>query len=238
MLRRTLLLLVLSASLARTEVPPPLLSAVEELIKQVAPENTTYKHKEPEVLWSADPKNPAYCHTDCSGLLIALLGHTYPQRYDEAAFKRWLDSRRPTARRFYDAIDAQRGFKKIEKITDARPGDVIALKYQPGGDNTGHIMMISEPARRADSTVPVVEGTEQWLVPIIDETASGHGPTDTRRTPEGKFRGGLGKGIFRVYTKPDGTLTGYAWSTFRESKYYGGEERVIAIGRFDPDFKP
>lgn len=218
---------------------PPMLKAAEELVQQVAPERTSYKHKEPEVRWSTDPANPAYCHTDCSGLVIALLERCYPQQFGEGAFKRWLDSRRPTARRFYDAIAEGRGFARIGKITDVQVGDLVAIKYQPGGENTGHMMLISgEPKRRATNVDPLIDGTEQWIVPIIDETGSGHGVADTRRNPDGTFRSGLGRGEFRLYTLPDGTIAGYTWSPSAKSKYYGDGERALAIGRFDPAFRP
>jgi hypothetical protein len=85
---------------------------------------------------------------------------------------------------------------------------------------------------------PIVESTEQWPVTVIDESKSGHGPTDTRRNPDKTFRGGLGKGVFRIYARPNGELAGYAWSTFANSKFYGEGNRGIAIGRFDPNFKP
>jgi hypothetical protein len=232
--------LFLAASLFAQAEAPPLLAAAEELVRQVAPERTTYKHKEPEVRWSDDPANPAYCHTDCSGLIIALLEHCYPQKFDDGAFKRWLEARRPTARRFYDAITAERGFLRVNKVAETRLGDVIAIKYQPGGDNTGHIMLVAEVPRRSEPAVaPRIEGTEQWLVTIIDETTSGHGPADTRRGADGKYRPGLGRGVLRLYAHPDGTLAGYTWSTFANSKFYGADEdRVLAIGRFDPAFQP
>lgn len=238
-MHRSLLLAALfAASLARAETVPPLLAAAEELLQQVKPENMTYKHQEPQVMWSTDPAKPAHCHTDCSGLLIALYEHCYPKAYGPEAFKRWLDSRRPTARRFYDAIAAEKGFKLIEKISEAKPGDILAAKYQSGEENTGHTMLVAEAPKKMTAKEPLVDGTEQWEVTVLDQTKSGHGPKDTRRMEDGKFRGGLGKGVFRVYVKPDGTTAGYTWSTFNNSKYYGGEDRVLAIGRPDPNFKP
>ena len=217
----------------------PLLTAAEELLGQVSPENSAYKHQAPDVHWSTDPSAPARCNTDCSGLLIALFERYDPKRFDGDAFKRWLDARRPTARRFYDAIEAEKGFRRIAKISDAQPGDLITMKYQPGEESTGHAMLIAEKPQRAEKPTPtLVDGTEQWLVTVLDQSKSGHGATDTRRTGAGSYRGGLGKGVFRVYAKPDGTLAGYTWSTFGNSKFYGDEDRVLAIGRFDAGFKP
>lgn len=232
--------LILAAPLgAQTEAPPAILAAAEALVSQVAPEHTSYKHKEPEVRWSTDPANPAYCHTDCSGLIIALLEHCYLVSFNDGAFRRWLGARRPTARRFYDAMVEERGFKRITTPGETRPGDMIAMKYPPGGENTGHIMVVAEAPRRADAaTPPLVEGTEQWLVPIIDETGSGHGAGDTRLQADGTFRGGLGRGVFRLYARPDGSIAGYTWSASTKAKYYANEERLLAIGRFDPAFQP
>lgn len=238
-MRRSIVLsLLLSAGLLHAEPAPTLLSAAKELLQQVKPEQMEYKHKEPEVYWSSDPAKPAYCRTDCSGLVIALLQHCYPQRYDDAAFRRWLGARRPTARRFHDAIVEQRGFTLIGKIAEAKPGDILTAKYQAGEENTGHVMLVAAAPKRMEPREPLIDGTDQWEVPVLDQTRSGHGPQDTRRMPDGKFRGGLGEGVFRVYTKPDGTTAGYTWSTFKNSKFHGGEDRIFAIGRFDPNFAP
>lgn len=238
-IRLLVLLLPVVAFAAPAASPPPLLAAAEELLRQVTPAQTTYKHKEPEVRWSTDPANPAYCHTDCSGLIIALLEHCYPHQFGDGAFKRWLDSGRPTARRFYDAVVAERGFRRVANVVEARPGDLIAVKYPPGGETTGHTMLIAEAPRRIEpETAPLVEGTKQWLVTVIDQAKSGHGAADTRREPDGTFRGGLGRGGLRIYTRADGSPIGYSWSTFADSKFYGIDERELAIGRFDPAFQP
>jgi hypothetical protein len=116
---------------------------------------------------------------------------------------------------------------------------MIAVKYQPGGENTGHIMLVAEALRRVDpATPPLMDGTEQWLATVIDETGSGHGVTDTRRQPDGSFRAGLGRGVFRLYVRPDGSIAGYTWSDSAKSKFYANDDRALAIGRFDPAFQP
>jgi len=238
-MHRSLLLAVFFATgLAHAETAPPLLAAAEELLKQVTPDQMSYKHEEPQVRWSTDPAKPAYCHTDCSGLLMALYEHLDPKTYGPGAWHRWLNSRRPTARRFHEAIIGEKGFKLIEKISEAKPGDILAARYQSGEENTGHTMLVAEAPKKMTAKEPLVDNTEQWEVTVLDQTKSGHGPTDTRRTADGKFTGGLGKGVFRVYVKPDGTTAGYTWSTFKNSKFYGGEDRVLVIGRPDPNFKP
>ena len=239
MFPRFLFVVFCASSFAWAEATPSsLLAAAQELLTQVAPENTSYKHKEPVVRWSTDPANPAWCHTDCSGLIIALLEHNDPQ-FDGDAFKRWLNARRPTARRFYDAIAEGKGFQRIEKISDVQPGDIIAMKYQPGGENTGHTMLVAGAPHQIAAVEPLSEGTTQWLVTIIDETGSGHGPNDTRRLEGGKFRSGLGQGEFRLYAHPDGTLAGYAWSAHPRSQFYGADgDRVVAVGRLQKDFRP
>ncbi len=215
---------------------PPLLAGARELLAQITPGNTTYTHKTPVVRWGAEG-SPAVCHTDCSGLLMSLLTRTNPV-WDAASFKRNFGSTRPTARRFHDGIMAGKGFMAVGKITEVRPGDVIAIKFPPGGDSTGHVMIVAEAPRKVAPTKPVVPETEQWLVTILDETTSGHGPADTRRNPDKTFRGGLGQGVFRFYTGPDGVPCGYAWSALPGSAFQSGAERKIAIGRLDATYKP
>jgi hypothetical protein len=191
------------------------------------------------VRWGNGPENPTVCNTDCSGLLMALFDHCQPGRYDETVFKRWLGSRRPTARRFYDAIAAERGFQRIPALTNARPGDIIAIKFPPGSSNTGHTMLVAGSPRPAKKqTEPLVEGTTQWNVTVLDSSAAGHGPGDTRLQSDGKMRPGLGKGILRLYVRPEGSIAGYTMSPHQSSPYFSEEQRQVAVGRFDPGYQP
>ena len=70
-------------------------------------------------------------------------------RLCRADFKRWFDSHRPSARRYHDAIVAERGFQRIERLAEVQPGDILAVKYLQPSDNTGHVMLVSNPPRTA-----------------------------------------------------------------------------------------
>src|SRR5262249_216765 len=114
-----------------------------------------------------------------------------------------------------------------------RPGDFIAIRYPAGSENTGHIMVVAETPQRRQASEPVIEGTEQWEVTVIDSSESGHGKMDTRRKEDGTFGSGVGEGIFRLYSDRKGKIVGYSWSTFKNSDYYDLATRHLVIGRLD-----
>lgn len=222
---------------AQKAVPRTHLDWARTLVRELRPEDTSYQHKPAYVKWKGEGGARAYeSHTDCSGFLTALLEHSYG--FDQAHFERWLNTRRPLAIDYHEAILRQRGFKQIQRMTGVLPGDVIAIKYPPDAENSGHIMLVGETPRRIKSIRPEIEGTEQWEVEVIDSSRSGHGKTDTRRRDDGTFGSGVGEGVFRIYTNRDGTLAGYSWSTFANSDYYDLNQRHLLIGRLDLQSRP
>jgi hypothetical protein len=209
----------------------------EELLDGVRPKDTSYRHEDPVVRWQGvDGAKKCECHTDCSGLLNALLAQAYG--YTEDSFKDWLGHKRPTAKVYHDAVKDGNRFKRIERIRDVQPGDVLAIKYRPddpenkGGD-TGHVMLVAAKPEALKASKPHVEGTEQWEVAVIDECTSYHGKGDTRYREDGKG-GGLGRGAFRIYADKDGKIVGHAWSTLAASEYHDQEDRHLTVGRFEP----
>jgi glutamine amidotransferase-like uncharacterized protein len=219
--------------------PRTLLAAAERLLRETSPETTTYKHNTPEVHWSDGGEDVSYCRTDCSGLLMALMEHCQPGKYDASVYQRWLGARRPNAARFYDAIAAERGFRLVPKLAELQLGDMIAIKFPAGSSNSGHTMLAADAPRPCPSPVaPIIDGVAQWQVTVLDASAAGHGPGDTRYLGDGKTRTGLGKGLLRLYVKPDGTIVGYTMSPDAKAPYHPVEIRPIAIGRFDPGYEP
>lgn len=214
---------------ARPEAAEPKhLRDARVLLQSLNPDATSYRHKNGEVRWPGD-NGAAVCHTDCSGFLDALLKHSYG--YDRKRFETWMGSGHPTAARYHDAIAGERGFLRIAHLADVRPGDIVAVKYPAGSSNTGHLMLIAAPPRRMKSGQPLMDGTEQWEVSVIDSSHTGHGATDSRHLPNGKFRDGLGRGILRIYTTPSGAVAGHAWSTSAKSEYIDQGTRHLEIGR-------
>jgi hypothetical protein len=225
---------LLSSTAFSADAPPKHLTAATDLVAHLSLQNTTYRGGEPDVVWRGECRSNA----DCSGFIDALLMHSYGYSRDD--FKRWFDSHRPTARRYHDAIVKQQGFRHIEHLADVRPGDFLVAKYLKRTDNTGHIMLVASQPRRIAATPPVLTGTEQWEVTVIDSSRSGHGPTDTRHHlgPNGKDHEGLGRGIVRIYGSEQGKVAGFSWSAARGSKFIAPADEHLVIGRLVPGFKP
>jgi hypothetical protein len=226
-----LVCLVLPAPLAAQPAGEPKhLREARLLVKQITPKHNSYEHKVDVVKWKGDPEARfAECHTDCSGLLNALLGRVYALGRDD--LKEWLGKKRPVARDYHQAIMDRNGFQRVTRVQNLKPGDVLAIRYPEGLPDTGHILVVAEAPRRRDATAPVIEKTEQWEVKVIDCSRSGHGTGDTRHKPDGSFNQGIGEGTFRLYAHKSGTIAGYSWSPLRASTFYAPDERNLVAGR-------
>jgi hypothetical protein len=202
----------------------------ELLARKVKPADTSYRHQDSVVTWRGVNGAEDYVsHTDCSGLINALLAQSYGLTRED--FKRWLGKPRPFASTYHEAITAQNGFRRIERVGEIRPGDLIAIRYPDGSENTGHIMIVAETPLPREASKPVVKDTEQWEARVIDSSRSGHGKTDTRRLDDGTFRQGVGSGALRLYADRRGSIVGYSWSDFGASEFYSQDERNLVVGR-------
>jgi hypothetical protein len=221
---------------------PAHLEVAVAFAKHIRADETSYRHKDAVVKWKGiDGATVNECHTDCSGFINALWERTYNLTEDD--FKDWLGTHRPVAKSYYQGIIDKKRLQVISRVRDLRPGDLLAIKYladDPDNKdhNSGHIMLAVSEAKLRKATKPLVDGTEQWEVEIIDESHTGHGPNDTRHREEGKDRSGLGRGVFRLYTNTDGTIAGHCWSASASSSYRSQEYRPLAIGRYEPPAKP
>jgi hypothetical protein len=218
----------------QTPAFPKHLALAEALVANLDLSNTNYTHGAGTVRFTA----PCESHTDCSGFIDALFMETYD--YDRNQFKKWLGANRPTAHRYHDAIEEEKGFQHIEHVQDARPGDLLAVKYLKRTDNTGHVMLVDKPPQKIEPLPPVVPGTQQWEVAVIDSSESGHGDSDTRfhKGANGKDHDGLGEGILRIYTDSAGSIAGFAWSPLKVSKFKDPTDEHLVIGRLRPDSVP
>lgn len=209
---------------------PKHLSDVIALHENVHPDDASYIHGHGIVAWAGHNGAEKYiCHADCSGLLSAVLRHSYGYTHHE--LKAWIGGEiRPKARNYFAAIVAERGFARITKVRDLLPGDVLATNYPSGESSKGHVMIVVNRAEERESTIPLVDNTRQWSLEIIDSTTSAHGESDTRQL-EGKFRNGIGKGFFRLYTDLSENIIGYSWSLDYGAVYYDETTRPIVAGR-------
>lgn len=223
-----------AVSLNAQESIPRHLQEAKILVSKLDLKNTNYEHGQGEIIWNGTVES----HTDCSGFIDHLLMHVYG--YQKEDFKKWFNSNRPTAARYHDAIAEERGFTQLRRVSDLRPGDLIAIKYLVRKDNTGHIMLVAEKPQKMEEKKPFVDGTSQWQVEVIDSSMSGHGTTDTRhkKGDDGKDHDGLGRGICRIYTFKDGTVAGFAWSTLNASEFKGPDDEHVVLGRLMPGYRP
>lgn len=221
-------------TLAAAAGTDPHVATAERLVDRLDLANTDYAHGPGSVTWTGTVAS----HTDCSGFIDQLLMHD--DGYSPDDFKRWFGSRRPTAQRYHDAIVEGRGFTRLARVGDLRPGDLIAIKYLTRRDNTGHIMLVTEAPRRMNDSPPYVDRTTQWSVTVIDSSESGHGPTDTRhkRGEGGRDHDGLGRGVFRLYANGAGEVVGFSWSTAKVSRFVTPEDEHLVLGRLSSGFGP
>jgi hypothetical protein len=211
-----------------------------QLRKGLKLQDTAYQHKPTLVKWAGvDGATRNESRTDCSGLLNVLLKRALG--LDDRALAKWLGAARPLAEHYHDAIVKQNKFKDITNIRDVQPGDIIAIKYRkddldrPDKQNTGHVLLVVKKPQPHQASAPKVGGTAQWEVAVIDQSTSGHGPTDTRLLPNGTYHSGLGEGVLRLYTQTvgttAGTIAGHSWSTSPQSTYEPQQWRHLVIGR-------
>ena len=177
--------------------------------------------------------------TVCSSFITLLLEHTYG--WNDQDIKMWLDTTDPMAFAYHDAIVDHKRFLRIVHVKALRPGDILAVKYTDkhvssnGVEDTGHVMVVAEEPHVMTSVKPLKPGTAQYLVIVIDSSASGHGPNDTRRKSDGRLAGGIGRGEMRLYAASDGRIAGYTWSAATKSPYYSAPNRDIVAGRLRVD---
>lgn len=207
------------------------------LIEHLQFDNTAYRHKPTVVTWAGVNGATDYASfADCSGFLNALLRQAHGLTADD--FDAWLQTRRPLARHYFDAIRARNKFSPLPRIAELQADDIIAIRYPNGvpGDNTGHVLLVVEPPKPHAASRPKISDTTQWLVHVADSSRSGHGTRDTRHLPNGKFRAGAGAGFLRLYADADDNVIGFAWSSAAGSAFYDATTRPLVVGRLRAEF--
>lgn len=210
---------------------PPHLAEAELLLTQLRPEDTNYQHSPSLVSFANTRHRNAECRTDCSGFVAAVLKHTY--RLSDGQVRETMGNVRPLSQHFHAAVEAGPGFMQAKHIQDVRAGDIVAIRNPSDNRNAGHVMIVAAPVRRHEPSAPVVAGSQQWDLDVIDCTDNAHS-NDTRSVPGGQARTGAGRGTFRVYTDGQGTVIGHTWSDSPRSVFREQAERHLVIGRFIP----
>ena len=209
-----------ACTMAQAQAPPPFLAAAEHLVDDLQQSELTseswpnvYGTDPSYIDWAGDRSS---ARTECSSFLTLLWQHSYG--WTPATFHEWTGHSSPEAAVYHDAIAQQNDFIELKNVDRIQPGDIIAIVYYPEYQSpTGHAMIV-EHAPQAHSSNPLVDGTLQWTIDVIDSTSSYHGSTDTRVA----HPGGIGRGVFRLYTDVGGAFAGYTWSLLGTSlaSYY------------------
>ena len=183
----------------------------QEAVKQFKTMTSTlYQHKT-----QVDGQTGSHRY-DCIGFVCYAMKQVAPQAR-ESAFKALeiKPSRIPNCLQFRSFLASlsekpQKGWEAVPKVSDLRPGDVVAWEFKTK-TTTGHTVVIGG--------VPVAGPDGAWSVKVYDSTASPHGedsrPDDPRAevlATNGK-RSGLGHGVMTFTADPaTGALTGYRWA--------------------------
>lgn len=183
--------------------------------------------------------NPSYikwngtasqARTVCGTFITNLLLHSY--NLTTKTFTQWMGSTSPYPDTYHAAIVAQNHFTQIKNLQQVQPGDLIAIKYTDG-NVTGHTMLVDGAPRPQSAMKPVVSGTTQYALTVIDSSSSNHGATDTRVKSPSTTGNGIGRGDIRIYVDASLKPVGYSWSNESGSPYYAMTQRPMAIGRID-----
>lgn len=205
----------------------------EDLIDNVAPEYNAYATSPSYITWEGVGGAIRYENrTVCATFLTCLLKQAYGLTTTD--MKTWLGSTSPSSQIYHDAIVAENGFARVLRMEEVLPGDVLAIRYDEDGSVTGHIAIVaSAPAPRL-ATRPLIAGTTQFEVTVLDSSSSVHGSNDSRIEADGTLDTGAGRGVMRLYADADGTVIGYTWSTSTGSVFYGLDStRHLVVGRLN-----
>ena len=212
------------------------LTEARKLVENILPENNEYSLTDTYVTWAGSDGAVIYSNkSSCSSFVTHLLMHSYG--ITAGTFVEYFGEDFPEAEDYYDRIADESVFMKIDNISLVEEGDFIAVKYlETDRTNTGHMMLVnSEPVQR-DASSPLIGGTIQWEIEIIDVSTSGHGPDDTRLKSDGSWNSGAGRGVLRAYTDTEGAFAGYSWSTYSGSEFQNYSEHPFLAGRVKDEF--
>ncbi|XVV11254.1 LamG domain-containing protein [Actinoplanes sp. CA-131856] len=186
-----------------------------------------YDMDNPAELVFGAPGDPAtwIARARCASFVSGILKQTYP--WVTGSFFDQYFGESPEAedyRRVFAAGSCPR-FRRVQRVVDLRPGDLVAIDYDPGREgpgqlNSGHIVMVRE-VKGENPNGPVIAGARQYAVEVVDCTADPHGVygkatyapyPDTRMVDDVSNFQGAGIGHMMFYADAAGLFAGYRWS--------------------------
>jgi hypothetical protein len=229
-----LLAALAGGALAEDAGVPRHLALARELVENTRPQNNLYKLGGRHLSFASDPAGEYAVRADCSGFLLALFERAgYPTQSRmgllPSSFRK--PQRRAVAEDFVYSLEREMGYRRIRGVHEMRPGDLLAhamlrREDQQQTGTTGHVYLLDSAPGRIPGRSPVVAGTQQYEVRVIDSNHEYTGPDDTRtRDPSNKVTG-VGRGTIRLYADASGELVGWA-------RTYEGTKRFFS---YDPRF--
>lgn len=234
---------VIGLAHAKSNPPPRHLAWAQRLVDTVEPVVNDYGAPA-QITWKTENGLPYSSNrSKCASLVTALLVKAYGDD-----FAGWLGCASPTAATYHDAIEVEDGFYLVESVHAIAVGDVIAIRYFDAGCTeltcgtskgcavSGHVALVAALPQPRAATSPIVPGTTQFAVEVIDSSSDVHGTSDTRYQADPKHVDdrGVGRGTMRLYVDnldPAHPIVGYTWSTWSGSTYHASATRDLVVGR-------
>jgi hypothetical protein len=227
---------------------PKHLELARELVATVKPENNKYVLNHGSgVRWKGDLFNSeSSVNTACGGFVAAVMERAGNTSIDVVKSK--TSSHILRVKQFLEAVANDWGFSKVSKVGEIVPGDLFLFrcndrcvaaetnnflghKTVTEVDAAGHVTIVDVKPTQKKPTPPLIDGTQQWLVTVIDSSESPHDLKDTRwRAKSEPPVTGVGRGTYRVYTDMDGVPVGYTNGP-NGQKLHTIKDRPILIGR-------
>ena len=225
---------------------PRHLAIARELVEGIKPEDNRYALGKEFISVPGDGPGAKYAMTaDCSGFLLAIFKRAgYRTRQEMAFLKTAPNRRRPASEDFVFSIEQEKGFRHIRKVGDIKPGDLLAhamlnLEDQKQTGTTGHVFLVDSEPRPVSGRMPLVSGTRQFEISVIDSNEEHVGTDDTRLASPWRKVAGLGRGTIRIYADDSGELVGWARTFGNTDLFFSyssrfpsvAKQRKAAIGR-------
>ncbi len=219
------LLLCCSFVVASADIPPHLALA-RQVVDNIQPEDNSYALGGQTVRFPGDLFSSKYSvRVDCSGFVLALFERAKYSTQSRMAYLKTRSKKiRPVAEDFVLSIETEQGFTHIKEVTHLQPGDLLAHAMlseedQKQTSTTGHVFLVDSFPKKIAPRNPVVEGTEQFELAIIDSNEEHVGSDDSRLADPAHAIPGVGRGTIRIYADAHGALVGWA-RTFKNTNRF------------------